>query len=159
MTGANGQVAPTVAVANLGTGPGGTVTGCAWTTVCATWTLYGVDPSEWQISAGRGAGQSVASTTNFGSVTFVVTDSAGHLLGGAPVTIYQRVLAWEGDCGAAVRCPSAPVLATLQTTAQSGLDGVATVTPLEVAGVPQVVQMPALTGTQGSVTTTLVKMP
>ena len=135
------------------------VTGCAWTKFCASTTAYGVAPPLWAVAVSSGAGQSVKSTAKLGPVTLLVTDGAGHPLQGAPVKTYQTVDAWEGPCQVQGPCPAAPVLASGTTTAASDANGLVTVMPLQVPGVPQVVNLAASTGTQGFVTLTLTVNP
>ena len=93
-------------------------------------------------------------------VRLIVTDAAGHPLEGAPVQVYQRVLAWEGTCtGASAPCAAAPVLATSQITLSSDENGSIQLTPLQVPGVPQVLEVAAITGAQGFATLTLDEAP
>lgn len=155
----NGTAAVMVNAANVVAGTANTLTACAWTTVCATWTVYGVDPSQWQVVVVSGAGQSVAETQSLSPVVLQVTDSLGHPVQAATVTLYQRVLAWEGACADPGRCASAPVLSTSETVSTSDAAGALAVTPLQLPGSPQVLEMAAATGTQGFVTLTLVKTP
>lgn len=140
-------------------GSANTVTGCAWLNACATVTVFGVDPAQWTLAAGPGAAQSVQGNSVFQTATVNVTDAAGHLVEGAPVQIYQRVLAWEGACPEAGRCAAAPVLASSQTGATSDSNGAISITPLMVPNGPQVVQIAVSTGTQGFLTLTLVRTP
>jgi hypothetical protein len=51
------------------------------------------------------------------------------------------------------------VLASAQSNAVSDSSGSVSVTPLEVPGLPQVVNIAAITGTQGFVTVSLPVMP
>jgi hypothetical protein len=157
-TDANGGTAMAVGANQLGAGSP-TVTACAWTTVCSSWTVNAVDASRWQVAATTGAGQSVRLGTDFLPVTLQVSDNAGHPLQGAPVTVYQTVDAWEGGCAEAGRCPASPVLATQQTTAITDANGKVTITPLQVAGIPQTVNIVAVTGTTGFVSLSLVRTP
>jgi hypothetical protein len=143
----------------IAAGSTNTVTGCAWGSVCATWTVYGVAPPLWTIGVSSGAGQSVATGTALGAVALLVTDGAGHALPGATVTVFQTVYAWEGACPAQGACAAAPVLKTSRTTAVSDANGLVPVTPLETPGVPQVVEIAAATGTQGFVTMSLTVTP
>ncbi len=157
----SGAGGASVAVSTAGLPPGAvsTVTGCVWTTVCATWTVYAVDPAQWQITVTTGAGQSLGAGETFAPLVFSVVNGAGHVLPGAPVTIHQRALGWEGPCAASGPCASAPVLqATTATVAADG-NGAVTVNPLEVQGQPQTVEIAASTGTMGFVTLTLVVRP
>lgn len=170
VTGAAGTATVGVSVQAIAAASTNTVTGCAWTTVCATWTVYGVPPPQWTIGVSSGAGQSVRlggqspsaaglSPSTFGPVGFGVTDDAGHPLPGATVTVFQTAYAWEGACPAQGPCPAAPVLATSQTTAMSDANGTVQVTPLQVPGAAQVVEIAAATGTQGFVTMSLTVTP
>jgi hypothetical protein len=135
------------------------VTACAWTSVCASWTVYAVDASQWNVVIASGAGQSVAGSTAFAPVMLEVTDGAGHPLQGAAVTVYQTVDAWEGVCPSQGRCAASPVLASAQSTAVSDANGLLTVTLLQVPGQPQTVNIVAVTGTQGFVSFSLVRTP
>lgn len=155
----NGVAIAVVEANAIAAGSVGTLTGCAWTTVCATWTVYGVDASQWQVNVSSGSGQSLTETGTLGSVGLLVTDAAGHPISGAPVEIHQRVLAWEGSCPAAGACPAAAVLTSSVTTGVSDNNGALGLTPLQVPGVPQTVEIAVSTGTQGFVTLTLVKSP
>ncbi len=158
-TGAPGTAAVTVSGTALVPGSVNSVTGCAWATYCATWTLNVVAQSEWRVTVANGAGQSVAAGGTLVPVGLLVQDSAGHALQGAPVALFQRVLGWEGLCASAGACPAAPVLASSQATVTSDSNGMLSATPLQVAGVPQTVEIAASTGSQGFVTLTLVKSP
>jgi hypothetical protein len=175
VTGTAGTAAVSVSVQAIAAGSTNTVTGCAWGTVCATWTVYGVAPPQWTVGVSSGAGQSVrlggvsgagvgvgsgaGSGPTLGPVALAVTDGAGHALPGATVTVFQTVYAWEGACPVQGPCPAAPVLETSQTTAMSDANGMVQIAPLEMAGVAQVVQIAAATGTEGFVTLSLTVTP
>ena len=137
----------------------GTLQGCAWSTVCATWSLVSVDSSQWVVSVASGAGQSVKASGTLGPVTLRVTDGAGHALIGAPVVVSQTVYAWEGTCAGPGRCPSAPVLASSRGTWVSDASGLVSVAPLQVSGVAETVGMVGAAGVSGFVSLTLVKTP
>jgi hypothetical protein len=141
-------------VATVGAIAGGAnvVMGCAWTTVCASWTVEGVGPSLWTIAVSSGGGQSVAVGVAPTAVVMLVTDGAGHALPGAVVDIYQTDYAWEGACGLRGACASAPVLGTVRSSAVSDESGLVRVTPMVVPGVPQVVRIAAATGVVGFAT-------
>ncbi len=158
-TDATGTATVAVQTAGLAGGAQAVVTGCGWTKFCADSTAYGVAPPLWRIAVSSGAGQSVTSTAKLGMVTLLVTDEAGHPLQGAPVKVYQTVDAWEGPCPSQGRCPAAPVLTTGTTTRMSDANGLVAVTPLQVTGVPQVVNLAASTGTQGFVALALTVNP
>jgi hypothetical protein len=156
VTAANGTEAVVASVNAIASGASGelanVVTGCAWTTVCASWTVYGVAPSQWVIAVSSGGAQSVAQGVTPSAVVLLVTDGAGHALPGAMVNIYQTAYAWEGACGLRGACASAPVLETSRTTAVSDGSGMVQVTPMLVPGVAQMVRIAAATGTSGFAT-------
>jgi hypothetical protein len=153
-----GSAAVTVSATRMGAGTA-TVTGCVWSTVCASWTVTAVDSSQWRVEAGTGASQSVSAGTTLAAVTLNVTDTAGHALQGAAVSLYQTADGWEGTCVVPGRCAASPVLASAQSSAISDANGSVTVTPLEVPGLPQVVNIAAVTGTQGFVAVSLPVTP
>jgi hypothetical protein len=157
-TASDGTAQVTISASAVTAGYAGTLTGCVWTTVCATWTVHGIDPSQWRVNVGTGAGQSVSSTDDLADATVTASDAEGHPLQGAPVQIYQRLLAWEGDCGTD-RCASAPVLQSAQTSGVSDASGSVKITPLQMANTPEVLEVAVSTGTQGFLTFTLVKKP
>ncbi len=148
VTDATGSATVAVSAAQMRAGSV-TVTGCAWVTVCANWTLTTVDSSQWRVTVSGGAAQSVGVGTALAPVALEVTDAAGHALAGAAVSVYQTTDGWEGSCPATGRCAAAPVLASKQSGAVSDSNGNVMVTPLEVPGLPQVVNIAVVTGTQG----------
>jgi hypothetical protein len=158
VTDAAGAAEVTVSVSKMSAGSA-TVIGCVWGSACATWTVTAVDASQWTITVANGAGQSVNVGTALAPVLLGVTDTAGHPLVGATVSVYQTTDGWEGACPAQGRCASAPVLASNQSTAVSDGNGDVTVVPLVVAGEPQVVNIAAVTGTQGFCSLSLPVMP
>jgi hypothetical protein len=157
ITDGSGDVTMAVVANSVASGSTNTLTGCAWTTVCASWTVYGVDASLWALSVASGAGQSVANPAKLGTVTLLVTDGVGHAVQGVPVNVYQTAYAWEETC--ASRCPAAPVLASSQTTMISDANGMVQVAPYQQLGVPQVLKIAASAGTQGFVSTALSVTP
>ena len=157
-TDGTGSAAVTVSATEMGTGSA-TVTGCVWGIVCSSWTVTAVDASQWRVAVANGASQSVSAGTTLGPVTLSVTDTAGHALQGAAVSVYQTTDGWEGTCSVPGRCASSPVMASAQSSAVSDASGSVTVTPLEVPGLPQVVNIAAVTGTQGFVTVSLPVAP
>ena len=157
-TDGTGSAAVTVSTVRMSAGTA-TVTGCAWSTVCASWTVTAVDSSEWRVTAVNGAAQSVSAGTALAPLTLGVTDAAGHALQGAAVSVYQTADGWEGVCPVPGKCASSPVLASAQSSAISDSSGSVSVTPLEVPGLPQVVNIAAVTGTQGFVTVSLPVTP
>ena len=159
VTAAGGAEAVVAQVGAIASGPN-VVTGCAWTTVCASWTVYGVAQSQWTISISSGGGQGVVQGGVAPSaVVLQVTDGAGHALPGAAVNVYQTAYAWEGVCGLRGACASAPVLKATRSTAVSDGNGLLQVTPMVVQGVAQVVRIAATAGTQGFATTSVTVTP
>jgi hypothetical protein len=158
-TAANGTEAVVAQVGAIASGSTNGVTGCAWTAVCASWTVYGVAASQWVVTVASGGGQSVALGVSPTVVKLLVSDGAGHALPGAAVNIYQTAYAWEGACGLKGACASAPVLMTARSSAVSDGSGMVQVTPMEAPGVAQVVRIAAATGTQGFATTSVTVMP
>ena len=150
VTDSTGTASVAVQTTGLVGGSQAVVTGCAWGTVCASSTAYGIAAPLWTVA--------VQSAT-LSSVVLLVTDGAGHPLQGAAVQVYQTVSAWEGACAARGRCAAAPVLAKGVAAGNSDANGLMVVTPMVVPGVPQVVNLAAATGTQGFVTVALVKGP
>lgn len=157
-TGQDGSASVVVSASQMTAGTA-TVTGCAWSGVCASWTLTAVDSSQWRISVNGGASQSVSAGTMLNTVTMGVTDIAGHALQGAAVTVYQTADAWEGTCAVPGRCAASPVLKSSQSAAVSDASGNVIVAPLEIPGLPQVVNIAAVTGTQGFVSLSLPVTP
>jgi hypothetical protein len=153
VTAASGTTAVVVQVGAIASGSTNLVTGCVWTNVCASWTVYGVAASQWVIAVSSGGGQSVAMGVTPAVVKLLVTDGAGHALPGAVVNVYQTVYAWEGACAVRGQCASAPVLMTARSTAVSDGSGMVQVTAIGKAGVTQVVKIAAAAGTKGFATT------
>jgi hypothetical protein len=158
-TATNGTEAVVAQVGAIASGSTNVVMGCAWTNVCASWTVYGVAASQWTIAVSSGGGQSLVEGVTPAVVTLLVTDGLGHALPGAAVKVYQTAYAWEGVCAANGVCASAPVLKTARSTAVSNGNGIVQVTPMEVSGVAQVVRIAAATGTSGFAATSVLVAP
>jgi len=158
-TDSTGTASVAVSTLGLSAGAQAIVQGCAWTTVCASASVFGVDPSQWMVEVQSGAGQSVAASATLAPVVLMVTDLAGHPVQGATVNVYQTVDGWEGVCPPTGPCPAAPVLASSRTTLTTDAGGLVTVTPLEVSAVASVVHIAASTGTQGFMSLSLTKTP
>lgn len=156
-TAADGSAAVGVLTNGIAAGPA-TVRGCVWSTVCANWSVVSIAASEWTPGVVSGAGQSVPYAASLMPVVLRVSDRAGHALAGAPVTVAQTVTAWEGVCTTG-RCAAAPVLASNTASAVTDASGLVTVMPLQVSGVPQVVNVAVVVGTGGFVSLALVKTP
>jgi hypothetical protein len=141
--------------------PGGQalLTGCAWTSVCATFTTQGVDPAELRLVAVSGGGQTVSASGALSPVVMLVTDTASHPVAGAVVQVYQTVDAWQLSCPDRGRCPIPPVLASTQYSLISDANGLLTITPQQLVGIAETTNLAAATGTQGFLSLTLEKQP
>jgi IPT/TIG domain len=153
-------VASTLATAGpLGPGAQALLSGCAWTSICATFTTQGVDPAELRLVAVSGAAQIVSASGALNPVTLLVTDAASHPVAGAAVQVYQTVDAWQLSCPDRGRCPIPPVLASTQISLISDASGLLTITPQQLLGIPETTNLAAATGTQGFLSLTLEKQP
>lgn len=158
-TAADGTAAASVHVGALASGTTGTLTACAWSVVCTTWTVTSVDPSLWQVSLVSGAGQSVILGGSLLPMGILVTDAAGHTLQGAAISVWQRVLGWEGLCAGPAACPAAPVLSSVEAVVNADGDGAVSVSPLQIMGQPQTLEVAISWGQTGFLTCTLVTTP
>ncbi|HMF63680.1 MAG TPA: hypothetical protein VK608_06280 [Edaphobacter sp.] len=143
----------------LQAGAQATASACAWTTLCANFFAQGVGSSEWQLVLVSGAGQSVPATSTLAPVVLRVIDAASHPIAGAVVAIHQTIDAWQPDCPDRGRCPIPPVYNASTSAITSGADGLITITPLEIAGVPEVTNIVAATGANGFLSLALQKQP
>ena len=132
---------------------------CAWISVCSTFTVIGVDPSEWQLGLVSGAGQTVGLSSQFKPVVLVVTNQQGDPVASAAITVHQTVNAAEMSCPDRGRCPLAPVLGTWDSAATSDLNGLITITPMQMAGIPEVTNIAIAAGTQGFTSLSVVQGP
>jgi hypothetical protein len=155
----DGVASTLVTVGPLAAGAQALLSGCAWTTVCATFTTQGVDPAEFQLVTISGAGQTVSANGTLGPVIAQVLDRAFHPVAGAVVQIYQTVNAWQLTCPDRGRCPIPPVLASSQSTATSDAYGLVTITPQQLSGSAETTNLAAATGTQGFLSLTFEKQP
>jgi IPT/TIG domain len=154
------SVASTVATAGpLAPGAQALLSGCAWTSVCATFTTQGVDPAELRLVAVSGAGQIVSASGALTPVVLLVTDAASHPVAGAAVQVYQTVDAWQIPCPDRGRCPIPPILASTQYSQISDANGLLTITPQQLVGTAETTNLAAATGTQGFLSLTLEKQP
>jgi hypothetical protein len=153
-------IAETVAtIGPLSAGAQALASGCAWTTVCGSFTAYGVAAADFRLVVVSGADQIVSADSTLVPVVLMVTDTASHPVAGAVVQIYQTVSAWEMPCSDRGRCPVAPVYASSASSITSDANGVITVTPQQVAGAAGVTNIAAATGTQGFVSLALQEEP
>jgi hypothetical protein len=153
-------VASTLATAGpLASGAQAVLSGCAWTSVCATFTTQGVDPAELRLVAVSGGGQIVPASGALNAVVLLVTDAASHPVAGAVVQVYQTVDEWQLSCPDRGRCPIPPVLASTQYSLISDANGLLTITPQQLVGVAETTNLAAATGTQGFLSLTLEKQP
>lgn len=159
LTALDGHTSATVSTTGLTTGTEATVQGCVWVTVCASMRVIAVDPAAWMVRVESGAGQSVAASGKLAPVVVLVTDSAGHPIESAQITIAQSVDAWQAVCSPTGRCPVTPVLTASRVTAATGADGRFAITPLEVAGMASLVNIAVIAGSNGFVSLSLMKTP
>jgi hypothetical protein len=153
-------VASTLAtVGPLAPGAQALLSGCAWTSLCATFTLQGVDSAELRVVAVSGANQTVAASGSFIPLVLLVTDAASNPVAGAVVEVYQTVDAWQLPCPDRGRCPIPPVIASSQYSVTSDANGLLSVAPLQLPGVAEITNLAAATGTQGFLSLTLQKQP
>jgi hypothetical protein len=153
-------VAQTLATAGpLAAGAQATLSGCAWTNVCASFTMVGVDLADLRLIAVSGANQIVSANGTITPVVLQVTDTASHPVAGAVVQIFQTVDAWQPACPDRGRCPIAPVLASSQSSAISDANGLLTIVPQQISGLAETTNLAAATGTQGFISLTIQKQP
>jgi hypothetical protein len=153
-------VASTLATAGpLGPGAQALLSGCAWTSICATFTTQGVDPAELRLVPVSGVGQIVSASGALNPVVLLVTDAASHPVAGATVQVYQTVDAWQLPCPDRGRCPIPPVLASTEYSLISDADGLLTITPQQLVGTAETTNLAAATGTQGFLSLSLEKQP
>ncbi len=126
--------------------------------LCANLSAVGVDPAAWRLTVVSGAGQTVAPGAVFAPVSMRVTDAAGHPVASATVTIHQTVDATALACPAHGRCPVAPVLGESNASAVSDVDGMVSVTPMQVSA-GGVTNVAVASGTQGFVSLAITQGP
>ena len=143
----------------LASGAQAVVSGCVWTSVCATFTTQGVDPADLRVVAISGAGQLVSASGSFTPVVLQITDVSSHPVAGAIVQVYQTVDAWQPACPDRGRCPIPPVLASSQISSVSDANGLVTMEPQQLTGFPETTNFAVVTGTQGFLSLTFAKQP
>jgi len=153
-------VAQATAVAGpLAAGAQATGQACAWTTVCANFAAVGVGAPTWRIAVIGGAGQSVPVEQTFTPVVVLVTDGSGDPVAGAPVAVHQTINAAAMPCPSRGRCPVAPLLGSSVTAAVSDVNGLVSVTPMQIVGGTEVTNVAVATGTQGFASLSLQQGP
>ncbi len=154
-----GMAETQVTLGPLAAGAQAVFSGCAWTSVCADFTLQGVDAADLRLVVVSGAEQTIPVGGNFSPVVLMVTDTSSHPVAGAAVEIYQTVDAWQPACPDRGRCPIAPVLASSRSSGTSDASGLLTVLPEHLAGVAGSTNMGAAVGTQGFVSLSFEARP
>lgn len=153
-------VAQTLATAGpVAPGVQAILSGCAWTNICASFTMQGVDPADLRVAVVSGSGQVVSAGGTFVPVVLRVTDANSNPVAGATVEIYQTVDAWQPACPDRGRCPIPPILASSQYSVISDANGFLTITPEQLPGLAETTNLAAATGSQGFVSLILEKQP
>jgi hypothetical protein len=157
-----GQIAATVGPLAAGVQASGQA--CAWGGVqgpamCAGFSAVGVDPANWRLTVVSGAGQAVALAGMFAPVVLMVTDVAGHPVAGAAVAIHQTVDMVQMACPARGACTAAPVLGAADGMGVSDVNGLVSVTPMQMAGMGGVTNIAVAAGTQGFVSLSIERGP
>lgn len=141
----------------------GSIQACGWMStglgVCTSQTVIPVARTDWRVSVTAGEGQAVGSGATFSTISATVTDTAGHPLAGAPVSIYQAVDQIALPCPGLGACPIPAPLKTLQTTVVSDTDGNISFQPIQVPGVAETTNIVLTSGTQGFVSLAVTQQP
>ena len=156
---AQGNAQALATVGPLTAGAQATISACAWSAVCATFTAHGVDAADLRIAVVSGAGQSVPPNRTLAPIVLRVIDTANHPVAGAAVAIHQTVDAQQMPCPDRGRCPIPPTVGASVSTLTSDADGLVTVTPMQIPGVAETTNIAAATGTQGFLSLAIQKQP
>lgn len=156
---ARGTAQTLATVGPLLAGAQATISACAWSTVCATFTAQGVDPADLRIAVVSGAGQSIAANDTFTPVVLQVTDTTAHPVAGAVIEVHQTTDAQPMPCPDRGRCPVAPIDTASASSITSDTDGLITITPIQIPGIAEVTNIAAATGTQGFLSLAIQKQP
>ena len=166
-TDSQGIATTTATLGPLGSAAQATAQACAWSGIaptpapglCATFTAIAVDPSALRIAIVSGANQTVTAPAAFAPVVLRVTDAAAHPVAGAAVNLHQTVDALEAPCPTHGPCPIPPVLASATASAISDVNGLVTVTPMQLPATGEVTNLAAAAGTQGFAALSLTQQP
>ncbi len=153
--GAQGVAQTVATIGPLAGGSQATLSGCAWTTVCASFAAEGIAGEDLRLVVVSGAGQTLNMSGTSAPVVFRVTDTLSHPVAGAAVQIYQTVNPSTPVCPERGRCPIAPVYSTSSSSIVSDGNGLVTVTPQQMVGVAGETNIAAAAGTEGFVSMTL----
>ncbi len=159
VTGANGTSSMWASAGPLAAGASSTATVCGRASICQSFTATGASSHNLVVRIVSGGAQSAQNGAGLLPITIVVTDSSGHPIGSAPVTVSQTVTALNQACPTHGRCPAAPVLNSQINTIVSSLDGTVIITPLSVSGVPTQTELAISSGTQGFATAVVSSNP
>lgn len=157
-TDAKGNGSMQATLGPMAAGAQGTVSACAWTTVCAQFQATGVSGSVLQVAIASGGLQAVTGVA-LNPVVALVTDDSGHPIVGVPVTVGQTARKLDVVCPSQGRCPVGGVLATASSMVVSDLRGMVSVTPLVVQGTATVTALAFSAGTQGFATAEVSSTP
>ncbi len=146
-------------VGPLGAGQQASFSGCAWATVCATFTALAVDPSELRVVAVSGMNQIATQAGSLVPMVMQITDTVGHPVAGTTVEVYETVDAWQPACPEQGRCPIPPTYASTHSSLVSDENGLLTVIPEQLSGVAEITNIAVVAGTQGFASLTLQKHP
>ena len=159
VTGATGTSSMSASAGPLAAGVSSTATVCGRASVCQSFTATGVSSQNLAVQIVSGGAQSAQGGASLLPVTILVTDSSGHAVASAPLTVSQTVTALNQACPTHGRCPAAPVLNSQINTIVSSLDGTLTIIPLTVTGVPTQTEIAISSGTQGFATAVVSSNP
>ncbi len=158
-TDGTGRTSALATAGPLAAGAQAEASACAWTNVCAGFSVISVSAAASQLTVTGGGGQAASRGAALHPLTAQVTDSAGHPVAGATVSVGQTVTARDVECPTLGRCPAAPVLLTGRSTLISDLNGSVSVAPLTIPGVPTLTALAFSAGTQGFATAVVSNAP
>ncbi len=156
---ANGLSTEKAIAAPLAAGARSVSYACAWVTVCSPVAAEGVGANDWRLVEVSGATQSASVGDTLDPVTLRVVNLAGNPVAGVSVQIQQAVTEWEATCPDSGRCAVPATLISTNSSAVSNPDGLVTITPSQISGVPTITRIAAIAGTQGFATLALERHP